>query len=60
MTTAVAVATMKAAHVTTAGVGLEIVLSEIPDPDPGFVRINVQTGSECDRDSIVVVEEEPR
>ena len=34
MTTAVAVATMKAAQVTAAGAGLRIVELEVPDPGP--------------------------
>ena len=42
MTTAAAVATMKAAQVTEAGAGLRIVELEIPDPGPGQVRIKVQ------------------
>ena len=42
MTTAAAVATMKAAQVTAAGTDLKIVELEIPAPGPGQVRIKVR------------------
>ena len=54
MTTAVAVATMKAAQVTAAGAGLKIVELEIPDPGPGQVRIKVQACGVCHSDVIIV------
>ena len=54
MTTAVAVATMKAAQVTAAGAGLKIVELEVPDPGPGQVRIKVQACGVCHSDAIIV------
>jgi D-arabinose 1-dehydrogenase-like Zn-dependent alcohol dehydrogenase len=54
MTTAVAVATMKAAHVRAAGAGLSIVKLEIPDPGPGEVRIKVKGCGVCHSDAIIV------
>ena len=54
MTTAAAVATMKAAQVTEAGAGLRIVELEIPDPGPGQVRIKVQACGVCHSDAIIV------
>ena len=54
MTTAVAVATMKAAQVSSAGAGLEIVEREIPEPGPGQVRIKVQACGVCHSDALVV------
>jgi alcohol dehydrogenase/propanol-preferring alcohol dehydrogenase len=52
MTTALAVATMKAAQVTAAGAGLRIVELEIPDPGPGQVRIKVRACGVCHSDAI--------
>ncbi len=54
MTTAVAVTTMKAAQVTAAGAGLEIVELEVPDPGPGQVRIKVHACGVCHSDAIIV------
>ncbi len=54
MTTAVAVATMKAAQVSVAGAGLEIVELEVPDPGPGQVRIRVHACGVCRSDAIIV------
>jgi Alcohol dehydrogenase GroES-like domain len=54
MTTAAAVATMKAAQVTEAGAGLRIVELEIPDPGPGQVRIKVQACGVYHSDAIIV------
>ena len=54
MTTAVAVATMKAAQVSAAGAGLRIVELEVPDPGPGQVRIKVQACGVCNSDAIIV------
>ena len=54
MTTAVAVATMKAAQVTAAGAGLRIVELQVPDPGPGQVRIKVQACGVCHSDAIIV------
>jgi D-arabinose 1-dehydrogenase-like Zn-dependent alcohol dehydrogenase len=53
MTTAAAVATMKAAQVTEAGAGLRIVELEIPDPGSGQVRIKVQVCGVCHSDAII-------
>ena len=52
MTTAVAVATMKAAQVSAAGAGLRIVELEVPDPGPGQVRI--KACGVCHSDVIIV------
>ena len=54
MTTAVAVATMRAAQVTAAGAGLKIVELEVPDPGPGEVRIKVHACGVCYSDAIIV------
>jgi len=54
MTTAVAVATMKAAQVSAAGAGLRIVELEVPDPGPGQVRIKVKACGVCHSDAIIV------
>ena len=54
MTTAVAVATMKAAQVTAAGAGLRIVDLAIPEPGPGQVRIKVHACGVCHSDAIIV------
>jgi D-arabinose 1-dehydrogenase-like Zn-dependent alcohol dehydrogenase len=54
MTTANAVTTMKAARVSAAGAGLEIVELEIPEPGPGEVRIKVQACGVCYSDAIIV------
>jgi D-arabinose 1-dehydrogenase-like Zn-dependent alcohol dehydrogenase len=54
MATAVAVTTMKAAQVTGAGTGLEIVEREIPEPGPGQVRVKVQACGVCHSDALVV------
>ena len=54
MTTAVAVATMKAAQVTAAGDGLRIVKLAIPDPGPRQVRIKVQACGVCHSDAIIL------
>jgi D-arabinose 1-dehydrogenase-like Zn-dependent alcohol dehydrogenase len=54
MTTAVAVATMKAAQVTAAGAGLRIVELQVPDPGPGQVRIKVKACGVCHSDAIIV------
>ncbi len=54
MATAVAVTTMKAAQVTGAGAGIEIVEREIPDPGYGEVRIKVNACGVCHSDAFVV------
>ncbi len=54
MSTAVAVATMKAAQVTAAGAGLSIVELQVPDPGPGQVRIKVQACGVCRSDAIIL------
>jgi D-arabinose 1-dehydrogenase-like Zn-dependent alcohol dehydrogenase len=54
MATATAVATMKAAQVSRAGAGLEIVEREIPEPGPGNVRIKVKACGVCHSDAMVV------
>lgn len=54
MATATAVATMKAAQVSRAGAGLEIVEREIPEPSPGNVRIKVKACGVCHSDAMVV------
>jgi D-arabinose 1-dehydrogenase-like Zn-dependent alcohol dehydrogenase len=54
MTTAAAVATMKAAQVTGAGAGLRIVELEIPDPGPGQGRIKVQACGVCHSDAMII------
>jgi D-arabinose 1-dehydrogenase-like Zn-dependent alcohol dehydrogenase len=54
MTSAVAVATMKAAQVTAAGAGLSIVELTVPNPGPGQVRIKVQACGVCHSDAIIV------
>ena len=54
MATAVSVTTMKAAQVTGAKAGLEIVEREIPEPGPGEVRIKVQACGVCRSDALVV------
>jgi D-arabinose 1-dehydrogenase-like Zn-dependent alcohol dehydrogenase len=54
MPTAVAVSTMKAAQVSNAGNGIEIVEREIPEPGAGQVRIKVQACGVCHSDALVV------
>jgi len=54
MATAVAVRTMKAAQVTGAGDGFEIVERAIPEPGPGQVRIKVRACGVCHSDALVV------
>ena len=54
MTTAVAVATMKAAQVAAAGADLKIVELEIPEPGPAQVRIQVRACGVCHSDAIIV------
>src|ERR1700733_3292439 len=54
MTTAVALATMKAAQVTAAGAGLNIVELQVPDPGPGQVRIKIKACGVCHSDAIIV------
>jgi D-arabinose 1-dehydrogenase-like Zn-dependent alcohol dehydrogenase len=54
MATTVAVKTMKAAQVTGAGAGFEIVEREIPEPGPGQVRIKVLACGVCHSDALVV------
>ncbi len=54
MTTAVAVATMKAAQVSGPGAGLEIVELQVSDPGPGEVRIKVQACGVCHSDAIII------
>ena len=54
MATTVAVKTMKAAQVTSAGAGFEIVEREIPEPGPGQVRIKVLACGVCHSDALVV------
>ena len=49
-TTAVAVATMKVAQVSSPGADFEIVEREIPKPDAGQVRIKVQACGVCHSD----------
>ena len=53
MTTAAAVATMKAAQVSAAGAGLKIVELVVPDPGPGQVRIKVKACGVCHSDAII-------
>ena len=45
---------MKAAQVSRAGAGLEIVEREIPEPSPGNVRIKVKACGVCHSDAMVV------
>jgi D-arabinose 1-dehydrogenase-like Zn-dependent alcohol dehydrogenase len=47
---AVAVATMKAAQVSSPGADIQIVEREIPEPGPGHVRIKVQACGVCHSD----------
>jgi D-arabinose 1-dehydrogenase-like Zn-dependent alcohol dehydrogenase len=54
MPTAVAVSTMKAAQVASAGKGIQIVEREIPEPGAGQVRIKVQACGVCHSDALVV------
>jgi D-arabinose 1-dehydrogenase-like Zn-dependent alcohol dehydrogenase len=54
MATATAVGTMKAAQVSKAGAGLEIVEREIPEPGTGEVRIKVHACGVCRSDELVV------
>lgn len=54
MATAVAVATMKAAQVSGAGAGIQIVEREIPEPGPRQVRIKVQACGVCHSDALVI------
>jgi D-arabinose 1-dehydrogenase-like Zn-dependent alcohol dehydrogenase len=54
MTTAVAVATMKAAQVSGPGAGLKIVELQVPQPGPGEVRIKVQACGVCHSDAIII------
>jgi D-arabinose 1-dehydrogenase-like Zn-dependent alcohol dehydrogenase len=51
---ATAVATMKAAQISQAGKGFEIVEREIPEPGSGQVRIKVQACGVCHSDSLTV------
>lgn len=50
----IAVATMKAAVVTRAGSGLQIVERAIPEPGPGEVRMKVHACGVCRSDAIIV------
>lgn len=50
MSTAVAIATMKAAQVSKPGADFQIVEREIPNPGPGQVRIKVQACGVCHSD----------
>lgn len=54
MAIAAPVTTMKAAEVSGAGTGIEIVEREIPEPGPGQVRIKVQACGVCHSDALVV------
>ena len=54
MRTAVAVSTMKAAQVASAGKGIQIVEREIPEPGAGQVRMKVQACGVCHSDALVV------
>jgi D-arabinose 1-dehydrogenase-like Zn-dependent alcohol dehydrogenase len=54
MTTATAVATMKAAQVNVAGAGLRIVELKVPEPGPGQVGIRVYACGVCNSDAIIV------
>lgn len=54
MTSTSAAATMKAAQVSKAGAGLQIVELEIPNPGPGEVRIKVQACGVCHSDAIIL------
>jgi len=54
MAIAAAVTTMKAAQVSRAGAGLEIVERAIPEPGPGEVRIKVHACGVCHSDALVV------
>ena len=51
---ATAIATMKAAQVSQAGTGFDIVEREIPEPGSGQVRIKVQACGICHSDSLTV------
>ena len=53
-TTRIAVATMKAAQITKAGAGFQIVEREIPEPEAGQVRIKVQACGVCHSDVLTV------
>ncbi len=46
--------TMKAARVSAAGAGLEIVELQVPEPGPGQVRIQVRACGVCYSDAIIV------
>jgi D-arabinose 1-dehydrogenase-like Zn-dependent alcohol dehydrogenase len=54
MATAVAVTTMRAAQVSKAGTGFQIVERDIPTPEPGHVRIKVLACGVCRSDALVV------
>jgi D-arabinose 1-dehydrogenase-like Zn-dependent alcohol dehydrogenase len=54
MPTAIAVTTMKAAQVSSAGKGIQIVEREIPEPGAGQVRIRVHACGVCHSDALVV------
>ena len=54
MATAVSVTTMKAAQVTGAKAGLEIVEREIPEAGPAEVRIKVRGCGVCRSHALVV------
>jgi hypothetical protein len=52
MSTAIAVATMKAAQVSNPGSSIQIVEREIPQPRAGHVRIKVQACGVCHSDQL--------
>ena len=51
-TTAIAVRTMKVAQVSNPGADFQIVEREIPEPEPGQVRIKVQACGVCHSDAL--------
>jgi len=54
MASTVVVATMMAAQVEKGGGGIQIVEREIPQPEPGHIRIKVQACGVCHSDALVI------
>jgi D-arabinose 1-dehydrogenase-like Zn-dependent alcohol dehydrogenase len=54
MASTIGVATMKVAQVEKGGGGIQIVEREIPQPEPGQVRIKVQACGVCHSDALVI------
>jgi len=54
MPSTVEVATMKAAQVEKGGGGIQVVERQIPQPEPGQVRIKVQACGVCHSDALVI------